>query len=152
MPDIHWIFEGKGLEFCFDEEILTAIFFQFIAEDAWNVGSWSGPLIDGFVAPDITPEQADATFGEPEAIGCGSPTWRRYEIGDHFIHFDFREEGLHMITLLLETPLSPGKPPTRRQLCTSALVSTRISVACMQQPWNTGSAPLKAPPIREGHS
>ena len=47
MPDIHWIFEGKGLEFCFDEEILTAIFFQFIAEDAWNVGSWSGPLIDG---------------------------------------------------------------------------------------------------------
>lgn len=104
LPDIHWIFEGKGLEFCFTDEILTAIFFQFIAEDGWNVGSWSGPLIDGFVAPDITPERADATFGEPEAIGCGSPTWRRYEIGDHFIHFDFREEGLHMITLLLETP------------------------------------------------
>lgn len=85
-------------------ESLTSIFFQFIEEGVWNVGSWSGPLIDGFVAPDITPERADAAFGEPEATGCGSPTWRRYEIGDHFIHFDFREEGLHMITLLLETP------------------------------------------------
>ena len=31
MPDIHWIFEGKGLEFCLDEEILTAIFFQFLS-------------------------------------------------------------------------------------------------------------------------
>ena len=103
-PGIHWVFEGKGLEFFFDDEILTAIFFQFISEDVRNVGSWSGPLIDGFVAPDITPEQADATFGEPEAIGRGSLAWRRYEIGDHFIHFDFREEGLHMITLLLETP------------------------------------------------
>lgn len=104
LPDIHWIFEGKGLEFCFTDEILTAIFFQFIAEDAWNVGSWSGPLIDGFVARDITPEQADATFGEPEAIGYESHTWRRYEIGDHHIHFDFREDGLHKITLPLETP------------------------------------------------
>ncbi|MBM7817399.1 hypothetical protein JOE56_002093 [Brevibacterium paucivorans] len=64
----------------------------------------SGSLIDGFVAPDITPERADAIFEEPEAIGCGSTTWRRYEIGDHFIHFDFREEALHMITLLLEIP------------------------------------------------
>ena len=76
LPDIHWIFEGKGLEFCFTDEILTAIFFQFIAEDGSNVGSWSGPLIDGFVAPKVTSEQVNATFGEPEAIGCGSP-WTR---------------------------------------------------------------------------
>lgn len=46
IPGIHWNFEGKGLEFCFDDEILTAIFF----------------------------------------------------------HFDFREDGLHKITLLLEPP------------------------------------------------
>lgn len=65
IPDIHWIFEGMGLEFCFDDEILTAIFFQFFAEDVWNVGSWSGPLIDSFVAPDITPEQVDSTLGSP---------------------------------------------------------------------------------------
>lgn len=104
IPDIHWIFEGKGLEFCFDDETPTAIFFQFLAENVWNVGSWSGPLIDGFVAPDITPEQADTTFGEPEAIGYESRTWRRYEIGDHYINFDFREDGLHKITLPLETP------------------------------------------------
>ncbi|WP_304272924.1 hypothetical protein, partial [Pseudoglutamicibacter cumminsii] len=36
-------------------ESLTSIFFQFIEESVWNVGSWSGPLIDGFVAPKITP-------------------------------------------------------------------------------------------------
>lgn len=104
IPGIHWIFKGKGLVFCFDDEILTAIFFQFIAENVWNVGSWSRPLIDGLVAPDITPERADSTFGEPEATGCESHTWRRYEIGDHHIHFGFREDGLHKITLLLETP------------------------------------------------
>ena len=57
-------------------ESLTSIFFQFIEESVWNVGSWSGLLIDGFVAPKVTPEQVNATFGGPEAIGCGSP-WTR---------------------------------------------------------------------------
>lgn len=45
-------------------------------------------------------------------VGAPYTVWEDEELPD--IHFDFGEEGLHKITLLLETPRSPEKLSTRR--------------------------------------
>lgn len=103
--ETYWSFNGEGVEFLYEDSVLSTIFFHRTTDpDDPELSTWERPLIDGLPL-DFTPEQALAVLGTPEASGRGDHgPWHRFPIEHGHLHLDFADTGCRLITLMHAVP------------------------------------------------
>lgn len=103
--DTYWSFHGEGVEFLYEDGVLTTVFFHRTSEpDDPELGTWERPLIDGLPV-DFTEDQALTLLGTPDASGAGAHgPWHRFSPGNAHLHLDFIDSRVRLVTLMEARP------------------------------------------------
>ncbi len=90
----------SGTDFAFTNGVLSSISIRTQSMPDYGVYPRPDSLIDGLDST-ATREEVAALLGAPERSG---PAWDRYPSDDHFLHFEYREGRIALVTVMGKAP------------------------------------------------
>ncbi|CAM4483090.1 hypothetical protein NONI108955_33715 [Nocardia ninae] len=98
----YYLFRRAGTELLFEDEVLVSAMVRTQPDgedETYGLYPRPGELLEG-LSPTATRTEVAAALGKPERTG---PNFDRYEINDHYLHFEFDAAGrVAKLSALLE--------------------------------------------------